>query len=67
MRGPINVKSPNNITNWQMIFNSAFKGLNKTARILVRREKHTVADFCNQLHDSLLLIKDAALPQIKPF
>jgi hypothetical protein len=28
MRGPINVKSPNNITNWQMRFNSAFKGLN---------------------------------------
>jgi hypothetical protein len=27
MRGPINVKSPNNITNWQMRFNSAFKGL----------------------------------------
>jgi hypothetical protein len=27
MRGPINVKSPNNITSWQMRFNSAFKGL----------------------------------------
>jgi hypothetical protein len=27
MRGPINVKSPYNITNWQMRFNSAFKGL----------------------------------------
>jgi hypothetical protein len=27
MRRPINVKSPNNITNWQMRFNSAFKGL----------------------------------------
>jgi hypothetical protein len=27
MRGPINVKSPNNITNWRMRFNSAFKGL----------------------------------------
>jgi t-SNARE complex subunit (syntaxin) len=27
MSGPINVKSPNNITNWQMRFNSAFKGL----------------------------------------
>jgi hypothetical protein len=26
MHGPINVKSPN-ITNWQMRFNSAFKGL----------------------------------------
>jgi hypothetical protein len=29
MRGPINVKSPNDITNWQMRFNSAFKGLIK--------------------------------------
>jgi hypothetical protein len=28
MREPINVISPNNITNWQMRFNSAFKGLN---------------------------------------
>jgi hypothetical protein len=27
MHLPINVKSPNNITNWQMRFNSAFKGL----------------------------------------
>jgi hypothetical protein len=27
MHGPINVKSHNNITNWQMRFNSAFKGL----------------------------------------
>jgi hypothetical protein len=25
----INVKSPNNISKWQMGFNSAFKGLNK--------------------------------------
>jgi hypothetical protein len=25
--GPINVKSPNNISKWQMGFNSAFKGL----------------------------------------
>jgi len=27
MHGPINVKSPNNISEWQMRFNSAFKGL----------------------------------------
>jgi uncharacterized membrane protein YciS (DUF1049 family) len=27
MHGPINVKSPNNISKWQMGFNSAFKGL----------------------------------------
>jgi hypothetical protein len=29
MHGPINVKSPNNISKWQMGFNSAFKGLIK--------------------------------------
>jgi hypothetical protein len=28
MHLPINVKSPNNISKWQMEFNSAFKGLN---------------------------------------
>jgi hypothetical protein len=27
MHGPINVKYPNNISKWQMEFNSAFKGL----------------------------------------
>jgi hypothetical protein len=27
MHGPINIKSPNNISEWQMGFNSAFKGL----------------------------------------
>jgi hypothetical protein len=27
MHLPINVKSPNNISKWQMGFNSAFKGL----------------------------------------
>jgi hypothetical protein len=30
MHGPINVKSPNNISKWQMGFNSAFKGLKQT-------------------------------------
>jgi hypothetical protein len=28
MHGPINVKSPNNTSKWQMGINSAFKGLN---------------------------------------
>jgi hypothetical protein len=27
MHGPINVKTPNNTSKWQMGFNSAFKGL----------------------------------------
>jgi hypothetical protein len=29
MHAPINVKSPNNTSKWQMEFNSAFKGLKK--------------------------------------
>jgi hypothetical protein len=32
MHGPINVKSPNNTSKWQMGFNSAFKGLNVFGR-----------------------------------
>jgi hypothetical protein len=32
MHGPINVKSPNNTSKWQMGFNSAFKGLKDKLR-----------------------------------
>jgi hypothetical protein len=32
MHGPINVKSPNNISKWQMGFNSAFKGLKQSGK-----------------------------------
>jgi hypothetical protein len=42
MRGPINVKSLNNITNWQMRFNSAFKGL-KVKLIYVSSGQRTLA------------------------
>jgi hypothetical protein len=31
MHGTMNGKSPNNVSKWQMGFNSAFKGLKKTA------------------------------------
>jgi hypothetical protein len=30
MHGPINVKSPNNTSIWQIRFNSAFKGLSNS-------------------------------------
>jgi len=30
MHGPMNLKSPNNASKWQMGFNSAFKGLTRT-------------------------------------
>jgi hypothetical protein len=35
MHGPINVKSPNNISKWQMGFNSAFKGLRSFTIFLI--------------------------------
>ena len=35
MHGPINVKSPNNTSKWQMGFNSAFKGLNNKPLYLI--------------------------------
>ena len=35
MHGSINVKSPNNISEWQMRFNSAFKGLSGEGRYLI--------------------------------
>jgi hypothetical protein len=43
MHGPINVKSPNNISKWQMGFNSAFKGL-KHCRSRVGDDTDKVAD-----------------------
>jgi hypothetical protein len=35
MHGPINVKSPNNISEWQMGFNSAFKGLTEEEKYIL--------------------------------
>jgi hypothetical protein len=34
MHGPVNVKSPNNTSKWQMGFNSAFKGLSQLSRFI---------------------------------
>ena len=34
MHGPINVKSPNNTSKWQMGFNSAFRGLKPTGYVM---------------------------------
>jgi len=50
MHGPINVKSPNNISEWQMGFNSAFKGLTQKCQILscdtlVANERYVLAYF----------------------
>jgi len=35
MHGPINVKSPNNTSKWQMGFNSVLKGLNYIIVVLL--------------------------------
>jgi len=40
MHGPINFKSPNNISEWQMGFNSAFKGLIYTPPHLILKNWH---------------------------
>ena len=40
MHGPINVKSPNNISKWQMGFNSAFKWVNKDRTVLSAGEEN---------------------------
>jgi hypothetical protein len=37
MHGPINVKSPNNTSKWQMGFNSAFKGLIRPAQVAYKK------------------------------
>ena len=60
MHGPINVKSPNNISEWQMGFNSAFKGLREksaccwsvlskyiTMHSLQNVKKKKLYSFCN--------------------
>jgi hypothetical protein len=43
MHGPINLKSPNNIREWHMGFNSAFKGL-----------KEEDGEFLRKFHSYLL-------------
>jgi hypothetical protein len=46
MNGPINVKSPKNISKWQMGFNSAFKGLTEHSpySLLVRHLEETLSN-----------------------
>jgi hypothetical protein len=58
MRGPINVKSPNNITNWQMRFNSAFKGL--------REEKYRGCYCVKQEFEKAVNIQTVALGIVTP-
>jgi hypothetical protein len=39
MHGPMNVKSPNNTSKWQMEFNSAFKGLMHVGNLSAQASK----------------------------
>jgi hypothetical protein len=50
MHGPINVKSPNNTSKWQMEFNSAFKGLRKEEWLF--RLVSTVCKYCSVIYSS---------------
>jgi hypothetical protein len=47
MHGTINVKSPNNISRWQMGFNSAFKGL-IFIRLSLYLRKNSNITICNK-------------------
>ena len=51
MHGPINVKSPNNTSKWQMGFNSAFKGLIRAQKPICHglRRRHRDAQVCEEL------------------
>jgi hypothetical protein len=49
MHGPMNVKSPNNISKWQMGFNSAFKGLISNVLDPLQKMTSNYRDKCNRL------------------
>jgi len=49
MHGPINIKSPNNISKWQTGFNSAIKGLrlgNRTCVLVFRGVRKIAENGC---------------------
>jgi hypothetical protein len=59
MQVPINVKSPNNISKWQMEFNSAFKGLMFKYFVLVYNTLFiytgkNILDVCGSVHHSII-------------
>jgi hypothetical protein len=66
MHGPINVKSPNNTSKWQMGFNSAFKGLtcfNLNISVSIQHYKTT---FVNSLGSQNVLQSNEPLPIVWP-
>jgi hypothetical protein len=65
MHGPINVKSPNNTSKWQMGFNSAFKGLISLCSVLPCRQKqHSLYRTCSTIHTSVsrVVARDSEVP-----
>ena len=48
MHGPMNFKSPNNISKWQMGFNSAFKGLMHTTAYCTEQFKKLYGRNCKK-------------------
>ena len=58
MHGPINVKSPNNTSKWQMGFNSAFKGLKSILLDLQHFLDHNVVlESCGPVLESRIKIQ----------
>jgi hypothetical protein len=61
MHGPINVKSPNNTSKWQMGFNSAFKGLIKHSshfsKRIFRGKKLLLANISLSIKSTALLAR----------
>jgi hypothetical protein len=66
MHGPINVKSPNNISEWQMRFNSEFKGLMKVklCTALLRMLVVRIRSFLKSVLRYKFLILDTYNPDI---
>jgi hypothetical protein len=53
MHGPINIRSPNDISKWQMGFNSAFKGL----ILVVKRKSFYMYEFQSKISGKGLIGK----------
>jgi hypothetical protein len=61
MHGPINIKSPNNISKWQMGFNSAFKGLITTVHYQTQTLVNIRITFLNIKEASIVPTQDKYL------
>jgi hypothetical protein len=68
MHGPINVKSPNNTSKWQMGFNSAFKGLRNTIHavkvnvILLNKRQYLFPTKCQTTQMTITMVFSLLVP-----